>query len=133
MGTAGAGRGRRSLRRDRQLVVDVARRLSASLDLGAILIEVMRLLHERFGYGNAAIFLASDNRRWLVLRAAYGEMTNPEEDIHYRQRPEQGLIGQAFSTGEVVRVDDVRTDPRYLDRLAAARASCACPSTPMAK
>jgi signal transduction histidine kinase/putative methionine-R-sulfoxide reductase with GAF domain len=108
---------RRSPRQDQRLVAELAAQLATSLDLGAILLESMRLLHDRFGYGNVAIFLADTTRRWLELRATYGDMVDAEAHAHYRQPVGQGLLGAAFESGQVVRVDDVRGDPRYLGAL----------------
>jgi signal transduction histidine kinase len=118
---------RRSLRLDRRLVADVAARLATSLDLETILIETMRLLHDRFGYGNVSVFLVDGTGRWLDLRAAYGDMVDPQTQEGYRQSVEQGLIGEAFRTEAVVRVDDVRADGRYLDVLAGARSELSVP------
>jgi signal transduction histidine kinase len=63
----------------------------------------------------------------LLLRATYGEMVDVEHDANYRQRVEDGLLGQAFRTGEIVRVDDVFTDPRYLSILPGARGELCVP------
>jgi signal transduction histidine kinase len=117
----------RSLDQDRALLADVTRRLATSLDLSAILVEVMRLLHFRFGYGNTAIFLADPGRRWLVLRAAYGEMVEPERDVYYRQRSDAGMVGEAFQAGQVVRVDDVQAHPRHRTLLPGVRSGLCVP------
>src|SRR5438105_4242667 len=90
--------GRRSLREDRRLVAEVAAQLATSLDLGTILRETMRLLHDRVGYGNTSVFLVDGTRRWLELRASYGDMVDPEAHRGHRQRVEQGVIGEAFRT-----------------------------------
>jgi signal transduction histidine kinase len=107
---------RRSLREDRRLVAEVAARLATSLDLGTILLETMRLLHGRFGQGNVGVFLVDGTRRWLELRATYGDMLDPELHRGYRQRVDQGLIGQAFRSEAAVRVDDVAKGARGADR-----------------
>ncbi|MGH2352500.1 MAG: GAF domain-containing protein [Chloroflexota bacterium] len=120
-------RPKRSLRHDRRLVADVARRLATSLDLSVILVEVMRLLHHRFGYGNTAVFLPDSGRRWLRLRAAYGDTVDPVAHAEYRQRADQGLIGEAFQTNRVVRVHDVSAHPRYIATLPEIRSELCVP------
>lgn len=116
----------RSLRRDRRLIAELAERLVTSLDLGAIMIETLRLLHDRFGYGNVAVFLPDRDRRLLRLRATYGDMVSAEH-AYYRQTVEEGLIGAAFRSAALVRVDDVHRDARYLNRLAGARSEMCVP------
>ena len=105
----------------------MAARLATSLDLGTIMVETLQLLHDRFGYGNSSVFLVDESGRWLDLRAAYGDIVDPEGHGRYRQSVEQGLIGEAFRSGTVVRVDDVRADPRYLGVLGGSRAEISVP------
>src|SRR5262249_43302599 len=76
---------------------------------------------------NSSVFLVDGSGRWLELRATYGDMVDPEAHGGYRQRVEQGLIGEAFRSGTVVRVDDVRADPRYLEVLGGARSEISVP------
>src|SRR5438876_5620696 len=93
---------RRSLRQDRRLIAEVAAHLGMSLDLGSILLASMRLVHERFWYGNVAMFLIDASRRWLELRASYGDMVDPVAHASYRQAVEIGLVGEAFRTERLV-------------------------------
>jgi len=118
---------RRSLREDRRLVAEVAAQLATSLDLGTILRETMRLLHDRFGYGRASVFLVDTTRRWLEPRATYGDARGEESPRGRRQRVDQGLIGEAFRSEAIVRVDDVAQDPRGRSVLGGWRSEMSVP------
>ena len=104
----------REQKRAAQIVVvnEIAEKAVGLLETEDLYHEVTRLIVERFGYENAAVFINEASTREAVLRAHAGSEINRQE-IGYRQSWDVGLIGEAARTGKTIVVNDVRSDPRY--------------------
>jgi len=102
-------------RADRLAVVArVARLIIGDLNLDDLLDGAAQAIHELLGYENVAIAqLAADTPQMLVVRSFGGSY---KDLIHgpYRIPFTRGLIGAAARGREIVLVNDVSLDPRYL-------------------
>ena len=102
-------------RADRLAVVArVARLITGDLNLDDLLDSAAQAIHELLGYENVAIAqLATDAPETLVVRSFGGSYKDLIQGT-YRIPFAQGLIGAAARTREIVLVNDVSLDPRYM-------------------
>ncbi|MER3399538.1 MAG: hypothetical protein C4313_00135 [Thermoflexus sp.] len=93
----------------------IGQELNANLDLDHILNLVMDAAFQATGadYGEILLYEPESGllRPRLLRNLTLEQLRSRGLD---RQRPGEGLIGQAFQSGRVVLVSDVREDPRYL-------------------
>lgn len=87
----------------------------ASLDLHQVLAAVLEEISALFEAASVAVWLEDTATGELVCWRAAGPGSAPLQG--WRIAPDKGLVGCAFSTGEVIVVDDVRTDPRFVPYL----------------
>jgi GAF domain-containing protein len=122
----------RESRRAAQLTLlnEVARDVVSSLDLTERLNQVAYDIWEKFGYYSVQLLMVSDDGQQVVMRAGSGERAELV-DRDYHQPIGQGLIGWVAQSGEMVIVNDVRNDPRYInplpDRADPVRSELAVP------
>ena len=95
--------------------------VNQSLEVEAVLEEVIKKITEIFHFDATRIFLFDDLRTELHLRASFE--THPEfwSGVHTFPR-RQGIIGTVADTGDQVIFEDVQTDPRY-EELSRTRAT----------
>lgn len=96
------------------LLAQVARVLSAGLDLEDLLQDAADATHELLGYANVAIpILDRDDPSMLVIRAlggSYKEVLDGEHNLPISQ----GIMGAAVRERRTLLVNDVEKDPRYV-------------------
>jgi signal transduction histidine kinase len=96
------------------VVARVAGLITGDLHLDDLLDGAAQAIHELLGYENVAIAqVAESERETLVVRTfggAYRDVIRGEHRIPFAV----GLMGAAARTREIVLVNDVKTDPRYL-------------------
>ena len=102
-------------------VAEVGRKLTSILDLDELLIQVIKLIQERFGYYHAQIFLVEQDSNQAMFQASSGH------DLNEKWRREKramnigrggihadGIIGWVAERGEALLVNDVSAEPRYI-------------------
>jgi serine phosphatase RsbU (regulator of sigma subunit)/putative methionine-R-sulfoxide reductase with GAF domain len=96
-----------------QAIHEVSERITAILDLDALLPSVVQLIQEHFGYHPVHIFTLEQDGT-LVFRAstAQGDALARLREITIRQG--NGIVGAAADNGQPVLVNDVRQDQRYI-------------------
>ncbi len=87
--------------------------LNAADDLTSGLRRVAEIVARYVRYKSLGVLLLDELGRELRFAVAIGYP--PEVVEHWRFGLGQGVIGTAAANGRPVRVDDVRTDPRYID------------------
>ena len=96
------------------VVARVARLITADLHLDDLLDGAAQAVHELLGYENVAIAqIAEGEHETLVVRSfggAYRDVIRGEHRIPFGK----GLMGAAARTREIVLVNDVSKDPRYM-------------------
>ena len=115
---------------ERQLVTtletlaDIGREVSAILNLDELLTRIASLTKRIVRYRTFGIFLLNESGQQLDLRLAvrYGN----EEGVRHIQLG-QGLIGWAAQHRQVVRVNDVSQDPRYIAAVEDVRSELVIP------
>ncbi len=106
-------------------LLEVSRITAETLDLDKLLGNVASIVKDVVPYDLFAILLYSERSQGLRIRYSIGHR---EEVVRSLVVPlNEGIVGAAASTRMPVLVDDVRTDPRYLNALDAVRSELAVP------
>ncbi|MEP6914130.1 MAG: GAF domain-containing SpoIIE family protein phosphatase [Acidobacteriota bacterium] len=91
---------------------DLGRRVTAVLDFDTLLAEIPRLIGRLISFEAFAVYLLDERRG--VLRSAYA-VGYPESAKAVRLKPGAGLVGVAVETEQPVLVNDLASDPRYIE------------------
>jgi phosphoserine phosphatase RsbU/P len=106
-------------------LLDVSRVTSETLDRDKLMANVASAVKQVVPYDLFAILLYSEKSQGLRIRYAIGHR---EEVVRSLVVPlGEGIVGTSAQLREPVLVDDVRTDPRYLNALDAVRSELAVP------
>ena len=102
-------------RRAMQLGINslVTRQLSALLDLDELLVHVVNLIQEQFGYCFVGAWLVTEEKDGAVLRAGSGRVPGPEAGTHISLEMDC-LITSVCRSGTYRWVGDVRQSPSSL-------------------
>lgn len=109
----------------------VSRQLSTILDQTQLVHEVVEQLRDAFAYYHVHIFLWDETIGALRMVGGTGEAGQAMLVMGHTIRPDQGLVGRAYSTNSPVVVPDVNDDPGWLPNrlLPGTRAELAVPIT----
>jgi signal transduction histidine kinase/GTP-sensing pleiotropic transcriptional regulator CodY len=78
----------------------VARGLVASLDTNQLMDDVVKLLHESFGYYHAQVYVVDPETNDLVMQKGSGLIGERLEQNGHRLKAGVGIVGHAAETGE---------------------------------
>ena len=106
-------------------LVEINRDLTSTLDLDRLLKKIAALTNRITPYQIFAIFLVDDAKHDLYYRFGIGHEQKIVET--FRINFGEGLIGTAAREQRTLVVDDVRTDPRYIEVAKEARSELAIP------
>lgn len=106
-------------------LLEVSRATSETLDLEKLLANVAAVVKDVIPYDLFAILLYSEKAQGLRIRYSIGH--RPEVVRSLIIPLGEGVVGAAAESKEPVMVDDVRSDPRYLNALDAVRSELAVP------
>ena len=96
------------------IIARIGQLMTSRLGSQDILSDAVRAIHDELNYPSVAVLLIDDaDPEMLVRRAACGIVAEQVPDP-YRQSIHTGLIGAAVRTQQVVRVNNVQSDTRYL-------------------
>ncbi|HEX5474881.1 MAG TPA: GAF domain-containing protein [Vicinamibacterales bacterium] len=105
---------RAAMRREQEMLTtlfDLGRQVTSVLDLGELLPQIPELIRRLIRFDALAVYLLDDRRG--ELRVAYS-VGYPPRDEPMRLRPDEGLVGAAVTGGQPLLVNDVTSDPRYV-------------------
>src|SRR5713101_2888453 len=106
-------------------LLEVSRATSETLDLDKLLANVAAVVKDVIPYDLFAILLYSEKARGLRIRYSIGHRAEVVRSLVIALG--EGVVGAAAESREPVMVDDVRSDPRYLNALDAVRSELAVP------
>lgn len=107
-----------------RLLARASEAMLSSLNCDEVLDEILGLAKAALHFETCAVLLLEDDEEHLVLRAAHGYRDDWRE---LRIPVGQGVTGEAVRKGEVVVVNDVHADPRYIAGVSGARSELAVP------
>jgi GAF domain-containing protein len=97
-----------------ELIADVGQRLAAQLDPNELFTTTVQELHNRLGYDHVSLFLIDPAAPdWLEHHAVASRWLD-EHAIGYRQLITRGILGAAARQRSAELVNDVASDPRYV-------------------
>jgi sigma-B regulation protein RsbU (phosphoserine phosphatase) len=102
----------------------LGREVTSVLDLDELLQKIPQLIARLTRFQAFAVYLLDPQRD--ELRVAYS-VGYPERSERLRLRVGQGLVGAAVAEGRPILVNDVSTDPRYVEAVPGARAELVVP------
>ena len=106
-------------------LLEVSRVTSETLDLDELLDNVSEIVKSVIPYDLLAILLYSEKQRELRIRYSHGHR---EEVVrNWSIQLGEGITGAAALSREPILVEDVRSDPRYLNAVDAVRTELAVP------
>ena len=99
--------------------------VNTSLDLDTTLRRVAEVIRKIIDFEIFAIMLLNDKTQELYIKFSIGHL--PEIAEKARIRVGEGVTGLAVERREAVLVNDVRTEPYYIDALPNVRSELAIP------
>lgn len=110
---------------EKEVLLDVARALSAPFDLDEVIEAIFSSLREVVAYDAGAIYLVDRKTGSLGLVSESGYPEGSEEAFGLQVG--QGIVGWVAKTGEPVIVPEVTADPRYVAARPSTRSELAAP------
>jgi phosphoserine phosphatase RsbU/P len=96
------------------LVSEVSKSISSTLNLPTIMQNAAFLIHEKFGYPHVSLFTVHPNRRIIAYEAGSGKRSKKLEGYTISLDNPKGLIVWAARLGKTILVNDVTADNRYI-------------------
>jgi sigma-B regulation protein RsbU (phosphoserine phosphatase) len=106
-------------------LIEINHEITSILDLDDLLKKIAELTQRIVPYQIFAIFLLDEDKQELYFRFALGHSADIVDNL--RISVGDGLVGTAALERKPLVVDDVRTDPRYIEAVKAARSELAMP------
>jgi sigma-B regulation protein RsbU (phosphoserine phosphatase) len=106
-------------------LLEVSAAISGTLDLDELMAGVADIVTRVIPAELFAILLYNEKRQELRIRHALGHREEVVRNLALK--PGEGITGAAAALREPVLVNDVRTDPRYLNAVDAVRSELAVP------
>jgi phosphoserine phosphatase RsbU/P len=106
-------------------LIEINHEITSILDLDQLLRKIAELTQRIVPYQIFAIFLLDESRQELYFRFAVGHSADVVQNMRIAMG--DGLVGSAAKDRKPLVVDDVRTDPRYIEAVQAARSELAVP------
>jgi sigma-B regulation protein RsbU (phosphoserine phosphatase) len=100
----------------------LGREVTSVLDLDELLHKIPQLIARLINFTAFAVYLLDEKRGELKIAYSVGY---PEHAKAYKLRVGEGIVGAAVAEGTSQLVNDVRSDPRYVDIVPGTRAKLA--------
>ncbi len=95
------------------LLQRVAQRINSTLDLDALLEDIVSDVAQTFGCSRSAVLLKDNTTNELVIAAVQGWTINYHKKGERFKIGEYGMVGHVGATGETYYAPDVTVDPYY--------------------
>ncbi len=99
--------------REKELLYEVGKRISSSLDLDEVLELILDCLGEVVSFAAAGIFVVDPEMKQIASLATMGYEKSMEDRVQLKFG--EGVVGWVAKNGEPAIVDDVSKDPRYIN------------------
>ena len=95
------------------LIAEVSKKATSTLNLGKLMGDVAELITERFGYPHVHLFTVHHNRRRISYKAGSGKRTESLKSYDLDLDSPTGLVPWVARNNESVLANDVSIEPRY--------------------
>ena len=110
---------------EKDLLYQIGKKLSSSLELNEVLREILSSLKQVVDFDAGGVFLIDPTVN--EIKSIYSIGYDQQADDRLQLKIGQGLIGHVASTGESVIVPDVSKDPHYINVNPATRSEIVVP------
>jgi sigma-B regulation protein RsbU (phosphoserine phosphatase) len=95
------------------LIAEVSKSVTSTLELSQLMADTARLIHEHFGYPYVQLFTVHPNRRLIEYEAGSGKRSAKLKGYNLDLDDPQGIIPWVARESRTVLAKDVSLDPRY--------------------
>jgi phosphoserine phosphatase RsbU/P len=107
------------------LLLEVSEQITSTLDLEVLMVRIAELVKRVIDYKVFAILLLNEKTQELRVRSSVG---HPEELVRkLRIKVGEGIVGRAAFERRSVMVNDVQSDPSYIESMPAIKSELAVP------
>ncbi len=101
------------------LLLEISRKLSESLDLGAVLKPILQMTAEHMGIPRGTLTILNRNEGEIVIEEAYG--LKPEEKAKGKYQMGEGITGKVINTGQPAIIPRISEEPLFLDKTGSRK------------
>ncbi|MDY7040764.1 MAG: GAF domain-containing protein, partial [Chloroflexota bacterium] len=94
--------------------IEVSRSITTTLDLEKLLLQVVNLVQESFGYYHVHIYTLAEDDGYLLMREGTGEPGRIMKERGHKIEIGKGLVGRVGECGEAVLVTDVSQSSQWM-------------------
>lgn len=107
------------------LLLEVSEQITSTLDLEVLMVRIAELVKRVINYKVFAILLLNDKTQVLRIRSSVG---HPEERVRkLRIKVGEGIVGRAALERRSILVNDVQSEPSYIESMPTIRSELAVP------
>ena len=107
------------------LLMEVGEQITSTLDLEVLMVRIAELVKRVINYKVFAILLLNDKTQELRIRSSVG---HPEERVReLRIKVGEGIVGRAVQEHRSILVNDVRSEPSYIESMPSIQSELAVP------
>jgi phosphoserine phosphatase RsbU/P len=107
------------------LLLEVSEQITSTLDLDVLMVRIAELVKRVIDYKVFAILLLNEKTQELRVRSSIG---HPEELVRkLRIKVGEGIVGRAALDRRSILVNDVQSDPSYIQSMSTIRSELAIP------
>ena len=107
------------------LLMEVSEQITSTLDMEVLMVRIAELVKRVINYKVFAILLLNEKTQILRIRSSVG---HPEERIRQlRIKVGEGIVGRAALERRSILVNDVQSEPSYIESMPTIRSELAVP------
>jgi sigma-B regulation protein RsbU (phosphoserine phosphatase) len=107
------------------LLMEVSEQITSTLDLEVLMVRIAEIVKRVINYKVFAILLLNEKTQELRIRSSVG---HPEERVRtLRIRVGNGIVGRAAQERRSILVNDVRSEPSYIESMPSIQSELAVP------
>jgi sigma-B regulation protein RsbU (phosphoserine phosphatase) len=107
------------------LLMDVGEQITSTLDLEVLMVRIAELVKRVINYKVFAILLLNDKTQVLRIRSSVGHPEERVRELHIKVG--EGIVGRAALERRSILVNDVRSEPSYIESMPSIRSELAIP------
>ncbi len=107
------------------LLLEVSEQITSTLDLDVLMVRIAELVKRVIDYKVFAILLLNEKKQELRVRSSVGHPEELVRKLHIKVG--EGIVGRAALERRSILVNDVRSDPSYIESMSSIKSELAIP------
>ncbi len=107
------------------LLLEVSEQITSTLDLDVLMVRIAELVKRVIDYKVFAILLLNEKKQELRVRSSVGHPEELVRKLHIKVG--EGIVGRAALERRSILVNDVRSDPSYIESMSIIKSELAIP------